>query len=82
VVADEYRSKVYLPGLRIAPTFLVDGFVAGTWKVEKTKQSATLMISPIDKLAKPDSRALTDEGERLLRFIEPGAKSFEVHFAD
>jgi hypothetical protein len=29
-VADVHRKRVYLPGLRIAPTFLVDGFVAGT----------------------------------------------------
>jgi Winged helix DNA-binding domain len=29
IVADVYRSKVYLPGLRVAATFLVDGFVQG-----------------------------------------------------
>src|SRR6185295_5196162 len=37
IVADEHRPKVYLPGLRVAATFLVDGYVAGVWKVEKTK---------------------------------------------
>lgn len=29
VVADEYRKQVYLPGLRVASTILVDGFVRG-----------------------------------------------------
>jgi hypothetical protein len=81
VVADEYRSKVYLPGLRVAATILVDGFVRGVWKVEKTKTAAALVIEPFEKLAKKDHAALAEEGERLVRFVEAGAKSFEVRFA-
>ena len=80
VIADEYRSKVYLPGLRVAATILVDGFVRGAWKIEKAKTAATLVIEPFDKLAKKDRAALTEEGERLVRFVEPKAKSFEVRF--
>jgi hypothetical protein len=82
VVADEYRSKVYLPGLRVAATILVDGFVRGAWKVEKKKSAATLMIEPFDKLTKQNRDALTEEGERLVRFIEPEAKTYEVRFVD
>src|ERR1019366_10262379 len=41
-VADAHRKRVYLPGLRVAPTILVDGFVAGTWSTERTKKDATL----------------------------------------
>ncbi len=81
IVADEHRSRVYLPALRVAATFLVDGFVSGAWKVEKTKTSARLMLEPFGKLAKKDQSALAEEGERLIRFIEPAAKSFEVQFA-
>jgi hypothetical protein len=81
VVADEYRSKVYLPGLRVAATILVDGFVRGAWKVEKTKTAATLVIEPFDKLTKRDRAALTEEGERLVRFVEATAKSFEVRIS-
>lgn len=80
VIADDYRSKVYLPGLRVAATILVDGFVRGAWKIEKTRTAATLLIEPFDKLTKKDRAALIDEGERLVRFIEPKAKSFEVRF--
>ena len=80
VIADEYRSKVYLPGLRVAATILVDGFVRGAWKVEKAKTAATLVIEPFDKLTKKDRAALTEEGEGLVRFVEPNAKSFEVRF--
>lgn len=81
IIADEHKSKVYLPALRVAATFLVDGFVSGVWKVEKTKTAATLMIEPFGKLAKQDRTALIEEGERLIRFIEPAAKSFAVQFA-
>ena len=80
VVADEYRPKVYLPGLRVAATILVDGFVRGVWKVEKTKTAAALVIEPFEKLTKKDRAALIEEGERLLRFVEANAKSFEVKF--
>lgn len=81
IVPDEYRSKVYLPALRVAATILVDGFVGGAWKVEKTKTSATLLIEPFAKLTKQDRAALTEEGEKLIRFIEPDAKSFDLKFA-
>jgi Winged helix DNA-binding domain len=78
VIADEHRSKVYLPGLRVAATILVDGFVRGTWKIEKVKNAATLAIQPIAKLTKPERAALNEEGERLVRFVEGTAKSFSV----
>jgi hypothetical protein len=81
VIADEHRSRVYLPGLRVAGTFLVDGFVRGTWKIEKTKKAATLAIEPFDKLNKPDRVALSEEAERLIRFLQAKAQSFEVRFA-
>src|SRR5262245_9796708 len=81
VIADEYRSKVYLPGLRVAATILVDGFVRGAWKIEKTGTAATLLIEPFDKLTKKDRAALTEEGERLVCFVEPNAKSVGVRFS-
>ena len=82
VIADEYRSKVYLPGLRVASTILVDGVVSGVWKIEKKKNGATLMIEPFGPLTKHSRAALTEEGEQLLRFVEAGATSFEVRFAE
>ncbi|HZF10529.1 MAG TPA: winged helix DNA-binding domain-containing protein [Thermoanaerobaculia bacterium] len=77
-VADEHRSSVYLPGLRVAPTFLVDGFVAGTWKLERKKGTATLAVEPFGKLSKSVQADLTDEAGRLVRFAEPDAKSHDV----
>ncbi len=82
VIADEHRPKVYLPGLRVAATVLVDGFVSGRWKIEKTKGSASLMIEPFDSFTKKDRGALAEEGEGLVRFVEPGAKAFDLRFVE
>ena len=82
MVADEYRKQVYLPGLRVASTILVDGFVRGAWKIEQKKKVATLTITPFADLTKQNRAALTDEGEKLVRFVEADAKSYEVKFTD
>ena len=79
VIADEHRPKVYLPGLRVAATVLVDGFVAGVWKIEKTKTAATLVVEPFGKWAKKDRTAAAEEAERLVRFVEPDGNSFSVN---
>lgn len=61
------------------PTFLVDGAVAGTWRVERTKASAELRLDAFEPLPRPARRELEDEGARLLRFHEPDAGSYRVH---
>ena len=73
VLAARHRPAVFLPGLRVLPTVLVDGFAAGTWKVDRKKASATLTV---DAFARPAARVREEieaEGERLLHFVEPDA---------
>ncbi|MCL2449817.1 MAG: winged helix DNA-binding domain-containing protein, partial [Polyangiaceae bacterium] len=81
VLADEHRARVFLPGLRVAPTFLVDGFVAGTWKVTRAKAKATLVLEPFASLAKAVRAAIADEAMRLVAFVEEDASTFDVRFA-
>jgi len=78
IVADEHRKQVYLPALRVAPTVLIDGFVGGTWKVTTKRGEAVLEVVPFGRLARVDRDVLADEGERLVRFMEPDAKSHVV----
>ncbi|HYH97120.1 winged helix DNA-binding domain-containing protein [Hyalangium sp.] len=75
----EHRSKISTSSLRILPTFLVDGFVAGTWKLERKKTTATLVIEPFTTLSKKPLADLTGEGRLLARFIEDDAIGFDVH---
>jgi hypothetical protein len=83
VVADEFRKSVFLPGLRVAATFLIDGFVRGAWKIERAGKKATLVITPFAALAKQERAALEAEGQRLLELVafdaDPKARS--VRFA-
>ena len=54
----------------------------GAWKVEKVESAATLVIEPFEALTQQNRAALTDEAERLVRFLEPEAKSYAVTFGD
>lgn len=81
VIADEHRSKVYIPVLRVRSTILVDGFVAGSWKVEKAKGTATLTVEPFSTLSRSSRKALSEEGEKLVRFVGYHAKRHDVRFA-
>jgi DNA glycosylase AlkZ-like len=80
VIADGHRSRVYLPGLRVAATILVDGFVRGSWKIERSRNVATLVVEPFESLTRRDRADLTKEGEKLVRFVEADSRSFEVRF--
>ena len=52
--------------------------VAGTWKVERAKSTATLRLEPFEPLPRASLADVRDEGERLVRFHEPDAVSFAV----
>jgi hypothetical protein len=83
VIPDEHRKRVFLSAARVRATFLIDGFVRGTWKIEKTRKAATLLIEPFEPLSGENRNALSEEGERVVRFLaEPqGAETFAVRFA-
>lgn len=78
VIAAEHRPKVVLKNLQVRATFLVDGFVAGTWKIERKRKAAVLILEPFGKLAKGTLAALEEEGEALLRFAEEDAETRDV----
>jgi len=80
-VAKGHRPKVFLPGLRVAATVLVDGFVAGAWKMDRKKDVAALTVEPFVSFSARTRKEVIAEGEALLRFAEPDARSFEVRVA-
>jgi hypothetical protein len=80
IVSDEHRRVLFKdPMMR---GVLLDGFVSGTWKKERTRGKATLLIEPFEPLARRDRDSLAKEGERLVRFVGKGAESFEVRYVD
>ena len=82
VIADVYRPKVFLSAARVRATFLVDGFVRGAWKIEKYRRAAALVLEPFEPLADEHRHALTEEGERLARFVADGAEAVEIRFTE
>jgi hypothetical protein len=82
VITDEYRKVISSKNGMVPATFLVDGFVRGTWKTERSRSKATLEIKPFEPVAREDRDALAEEGERLIRFTGEGAETFEIYFAE
>ena len=62
IMADEHRSRVTLKNLQVRATFLVDGMVAGTWKSERKRTAAVLVIEPFG--AHPEARESRARGGR------------------
>jgi hypothetical protein len=82
VAHTDHRKHLFTKNLLIPASFLVDGFVAGVWTVESTlkakKRQVRLVLKPFGKLDKRSRMALEEEGERLLRFMEPNAETYRV----
>jgi hypothetical protein len=80
VLPEEYRRAVFLSAGRVQATVLVDGLVAGTWRLVRERAEARLEIS----LFRPQAAAIRDElaaeGERLVHFLEEGAARYSLRF--
>jgi len=60
-------------------TILVDGDHSGTWRLDRSREPAPLVIEPFARLSTSDADELAAEGARLLEFITGTAG--EVRFA-
>ena len=84
VIASEHRKVIASKNGMVPATVLIDGFARGTWKVERNRRKATLVIEIFEPLLKKDRDALVEEAEKLLRFVaEPAStEAFEVRFVE
>lgn len=81
IISDAHRPRVVTRNLLVLATFLVDGFVAGTWRLERRRREVTLTLSPFEPLSAQATADLVEEGEKLARFIEPEAQDHRVEAA-
>jgi len=65
VLPEQYRKTVIRMNGDVAQTFIVDGFVAGTWRVENGR----VVIEPFWALPRSVRRELEDEAGRLEAFL-------------
>ena len=62
----------------VLPTFIVDGWIAGTWSTAAERTGATIELRPLRTIGRADRRAVVDEAGRLIRFVEPAASDHRV----
>jgi hypothetical protein len=77
IIGDAHR-RLSVTGARFV---LVDGRVAATWTVARDGVAATLQVTPLEALARPDREAAAAEGEGLLEFLASDVAARRVEFA-
>jgi hypothetical protein len=70
IIDDEHRGLVYVGGV-IKPSVLIDGRVAGIWRLDRTgrKGAATVEVRPFTPLSRTNRAALDAEVADIGRFI-------------
>jgi hypothetical protein len=81
IVPEAHRPRLATKNLQVPATFLVDGFVAGSWKIERKRSAAVLALTAFEPLLKKAKAELTTEGKALLAFAEGDAATAEVRFS-
>ena len=65
MLPEQYRKTVIRMNGDVAQTFLVDGFVAGIWRIENGR----VVLEPFAAPSRPIRRELEDEDGRLEAFL-------------
>lgn len=73
IIADEHRGAVFTKNADVLPTFLIDGFVAGTWELTRKDASIEARLRPFGALPRGSRPMLVAEAERVLALLAPDA---------
>lgn len=79
--AEYYETVIRRKNATTLATFLVDGFVGGAWRLERTRAKAVLRLEPFAPLPDAARHELVAEGERLVRWIEDDAPTVAVRWS-
>jgi hypothetical protein len=76
VLSEAHRARVFTINGIVRGTVLLDGFVAGTWKIEreklKSRSTATVLLEPFGRWSKADRAGVEKEALDLLAFASDG----------
>jgi hypothetical protein len=81
VITGRNRDRLFTRNGIFPGTVLVDGFVAGLWKISRSRAAVTLTIEMLGPASRPERDAVTAEGERLLDFAARDGAAREIRFA-
>ncbi|MGV9313197.1 winged helix DNA-binding domain-containing protein [Streptomyces sp. NPDC003691] len=93
VVADDRHAGLTWKGNQSYPVFLLDGFLAGVWRLDEdaktgaragsetgAKAGAEIVVEPFGEPSAKDRAALAEEAERTLSLMAPDAAAHRVRF--
>jgi DNA glycosylase AlkZ-like len=80
VVSDGNRLRLYTRNGIFPGTVLFDGFVAGMWRLTRSRRTAELTVELFGSVSSRDRDAVGEEAQRLLGFAAPG-NAHEIRFA-
>lgn len=77
LVDPRFEDRVYRQAGWISPVVLVDGMAAGVWRHQRNGRRLDVDVEPFGKLASAHRRAISEEADRLGRFLgAPATVSF------
>jgi hypothetical protein len=80
IVAGEHRKRLATANGVGPGTFLIDGFISGTWRIKQDRTTATLHLDPLEPISAADRNALEEEGMCLLAFASAEAGTHDIQF--
>lgn len=76
-----HKNAVYVGGLRVAGTILIDGRVGSTWRVDREKKIGVLTASPFSTLPRKVLENLEKEALPIAKMLLPECTDHEVRIA-
>ena len=78
VIAAPYFHQGFTADGPMPSILLVDGFTAGSWRLSRRREAATLTVQPFAPLPAATRDEVVAEGARLLTFLAPAVTGAEV----
>jgi hypothetical protein len=80
VLSEPHRKRMYARANTFPGSVLIDGFVAGIWKITRSRAAAALTVELFDPASARVTDEVSAEGRRLLAFAAPDAPDHDVRF--
>ncbi len=82
IISDESKQRMFTRNGIFPGTVLIDGFVAGMWRIDRARDAVTLIAEMFrDHVSAGDRDAIAAEGLRMLVFAAPDILAHDVRFA-
>ncbi|MFS8201065.1 winged helix DNA-binding domain-containing protein [Streptomyces sp. CWNU-52B] len=79
VVSAAHKGRTW-QGNQAHRILLVDGFVAGVWRLAETGERAVLTVEPFDALTARQREEVTEEAARMLSVLSGSSASYDIRF--